>query len=289
VSRSPFGAYVRHLRLPFQLTLAPIFLWGALLAQAAPGFGSAAAFVSLHLFLYPAATAFNSVFDRDEGPVGGLAAPPPVPAGLARFALILAAAGALIAACVGPLFFLIYALIAGWTAAYSHPATRWKASPYKSAAAIALGQGGLGFLAGLAAAAAVELDPEPLVSGGVSAGLVALGLYPATQVFQVEEDSRRGDRTLAVALGPARALRFGNFCLAVGAASAAWIAARRFGTDEAVLLALGFAALIAAQERLARILPRLGRLGVYREAMRLIRIATTGFLLFLVTQYARGF
>jgi len=36
------------------------------------------AFVALHVFLYAGATAFNSYYDRDEGPVGGLERPPPV-------------------------------------------------------------------------------------------------------------------------------------------------------------------------------------------------------------------
>ena len=71
--------FIPHLRLSFQLTLAPIFLWGALLSGGALDWHLVAAFFSLHLFLYPAATAFNSAYDKDEGPIGGLEAPPPVP------------------------------------------------------------------------------------------------------------------------------------------------------------------------------------------------------------------
>src|SRR5687767_13219213 len=140
--------YIVHLRLPFQLTLAPIFLWGALLSGGRWGGATTAAFVALHLFLYPAATAFNSAYDHDEGPVSGLERPPQVPPGLLGFAIALAAAGAVAAFFAGLGFLLVYTLIVVWTAAYSHPATRWKASPWKSAAAIALGQGALGFAAG---------------------------------------------------------------------------------------------------------------------------------------------
>jgi 1,4-dihydroxy-2-naphthoate octaprenyltransferase len=136
--------YIVHLRLGFQPTLAPIFLWGALLSCGTWDGGTSAAFVALHLFLYPAATAFNSAFDEDEGPVSGLERPPRVPSGLLAFSVVLAAAGAVSAAFAGLGFLLAYALIAAWTAAYSHPAFRWKSSPWKSSAAIALGQGGLG-------------------------------------------------------------------------------------------------------------------------------------------------
>ena len=278
--------YIVHLRLPFQLTLAPIFLWGALLSDGRWDHGTTAAFVALHLFLYPAATAFNSAYDNDEGPVSGLERPPQVPPGLLGFAILLAAAGAVAALFAGTGFLFLYALIAVWTAAYSHPATRWKASPWKSAAAIALGQGALGFAAGWIAAAPLDLGDEALFAGAAGAALTALGLYPATQVFQLEEDWERGDRTLALVLGPASALRLGAACLALGGAITAWLVARRFGPLDAFLIALGYAALIVSLERLARRPPLPQETGLYRPAMRITRWATAGFLLFLALQAA---
>ena len=279
-------AYLAHLRLPFQLTLAPIFLWGALLSGGEWTQATTLAFVALHLFLYPAATAFNSAYDRDEGPVGGMERPPAPPRGLAAFAFALAAIGAVPAAAAGATFLVYYAAIAGWTAAYSHPATRWKASPWTSAVAICLGQGALGFLAGWVTTAAAGSATETLLAGAAGAALTALGLYPATQVFQVEEDRARGDRTLAIALGPARALRFGALCLAFAGAVTVWLVARRFGPSDGALIALGYGALILGHERLARAAPRLDQATLYRRAMRLVRWATAGFLLFLALEAA---
>jgi 1,4-dihydroxy-2-naphthoate octaprenyltransferase len=236
VSRAPamaslraFALYLVHLRLPFQLTLAPIFLWGALLSGGGWDVGTTAAFVALHLFLYPAATAFNAVYDRDAGPVAGLEQPPAIPPHLLRFAIALALLGAAPAAAAGAPFLLAYVLIAGWTAAYSHPLTRWKASPWRSAAAIALGQGALGFAAGWIAAPVPNASPAVFAAGAAGAALTAVGLYPVTQVFQLEEDWERGDVTLARALGPARALRFGALCLAAAGAVTAWLVAGRSG------------------------------------------------------------
>jgi 1,4-dihydroxy-2-naphthoate octaprenyltransferase len=276
---------VTHLRLAFQLTLAPIFLWGVLLSEGRWDRGTTAAFVALHLFLYPAATAFNSVYDRDEGPVSGLERPPEVPPGLLGFAMLLGLAGAGLAAAAGWRFLLVYALIGLWTAAYSHPATRWKASPWKSAAAIALGQGAIGFVAGWVAAAPLDFGDEALLAGAAGAAgaaLTALGLYPATQVFQVDEDRARGDRTLAVALGPARALRFGALCLMGAGGITAWLVARRFGPSDAFLIALGYLGLILAVERLAR--TGASDQALYARAMRITRWATAGFLLFLALE-----
>ena len=275
------AAYVAHLRLPFQLTLAPLFLWGLLLAGGDESGRAILGFVSLHLFLYPAATAFNSAFDRDEGPVGGMATPPPVPERLLPFSLLVGAAGIVPAAAAGSTFLFLYALIAGWTAAYSHPATRWKAGPVSSAAAIALGQGGLGFAAGWAAAAPLDPGSSDFVAGASVAMLTALGLYPATQVYQVEEDRARGDRSLAVVLGPAKALRFAALFLAAAAVPAAWLVWRGFGGAPAAAVASGYAVLVVWHEALARRVEGLDRTRLYRAAMRLIDGATAGFLLFL--------
>lgn len=269
--------FLPHLRLPFQLTLAPIFLWGALLSGGPWGWETTAAFLSLHLFLYPAATAFNSAFDKDEGPIGGLEKPPPVPEGLLGFSVALGAAGVVFAVPAGGAFLACYALAVVWTAAYSHSATRWKAEPVSSALAIALGQGAVGFAAGWAAAAPFQ-SSTVFAAGAVSAALTAVGLYPLTQVFQVEEDRARGDRTLAVALGPLRALRLGSICLLVGGAVSTWLAATRFGLADGAAVALGYLLLIAGQERIAR---TLARPGLYRRAMRLLNACTAAFLLFL--------
>jgi 1,4-dihydroxy-2-naphthoate octaprenyltransferase len=276
--------YLVHLRLQFQPTLAPIFLWGVLLSGGSWTGATSAAFLALHLFLYPAATAFNSVYDEDEGPVSGLEHPPTAPPGLFGFALFLAAAGAVVAAFAGRGFLLAYALILVWTAAYSHPAARWKSGPWKSAAAIALGQGALGFAAGWIAAAPLDPGDEALLAGAAGAALTALGLYPATQVFQREEDQARGDRTLAVVLGIAGALRAGAASLAVGGAITVWLVERRFGPTDALLIALGYVAQIAALESLARRPAGSKEVALYRPAMRITRCATAGFLLFLALQ-----
>jgi 1,4-dihydroxy-2-naphthoate octaprenyltransferase len=274
-----FRLFLPHLRLPFQLTLAPIFLWGALLCGGRWGWETFAAFLSLHLFLYPAATAFNSVYDKDEGPVGGLEAPPPVPPGLLGFSLALGAAGVLLAVPAGAAFLLLYTMAAGWTAAYSYPATRWKAGPVSSALAIALGQGAVGFAAGWAAAAPLVPADPVFLAGAASAALTAVGLYPATQVFQVEEDRARGDATLAVTLGPARALRLGALLLLGGGTLAAWAASRLPGGWHAAAVVLGYLALAASQLHLAATVERPH---LFRRAMRVVNTGTAGFLLFLL-------
>jgi len=90
-----------HLRLHFQLLLAPIFLWGFTLSETAIDLRFWLGFVAFHLCLYGGTTAFNSYYDRDEGPVGGLENPPPAHEALLPFSLILQGIGASIDFCDG--------------------------------------------------------------------------------------------------------------------------------------------------------------------------------------------
>src|SRR6266545_6219134 len=69
-----------HLRLAFSLVLTPLFVWGIYLALPRPlAWGHILlAYLIVHVPLYGGMNAFNSYFDRDEGPIGSLADPPPV-------------------------------------------------------------------------------------------------------------------------------------------------------------------------------------------------------------------
>ena len=226
--RVSFGARwrarLRHLRLHFQPLLAPIYLFGALVGADAAGVARPLSqpelwlgALSLHLFLYGGTTAFNSYYDRDEGPVGGMLRPPPVEAGLLPFSLAVQAVGLALALPVGPAFTGAWLLLFVVFTAYSHPAIRLKARPWAALAAIALGQGAVGFALGwltLAPAAGLAA-PASALRMAVTA-LIVTGLYVVTQSYQVAEDHARGDRTLPVLLGPRRALRTAVALLAPG-------------------------------------------------------------------------
>jgi 1,4-dihydroxy-2-naphthoate octaprenyltransferase len=69
------------------------------------------------------------------------------------------------------------------------------------------------------------------------------GLYPLTQLYQVEEDQRRGDRTLALILGMRASLHLAIVCVLVAFAMFAWAAALLRLSP--VLLALPLAAWLA--------------------------------------------
>ena len=143
--------------------------------------------------------ALNSAFDHDEGDIGYLDAPPPVPRHLAAVSIALMAIGQLIAVMLPAGFALAYAVCFAMSLAYSVPPVRLKAVP---GADWAINVVGVGILTPYAAWAAsgMPLRPEGtwILSGF---GLLFGALYPLTQLYQFTEDETRGDRTLARMLG----------------------------------------------------------------------------------------
>jgi 4-hydroxybenzoate polyprenyltransferase len=230
-----------HLRLHFQLLLAPVYLWGWLIAGGGLRASVLIGFVSFHLFLYSGATAFNSYYDRDVGPVGGLEHPPSVTPALLPFSLAVKAVGWLLAAFVNLSFALAYGVFVALSVAYSHPRVRLKARPVASMLVVGFGQGALAFLAAWAAtrgdmSSAWTLDG---LLGATAAVLLILALYPLTQLYQTEEDAARGDRTIAVVWGAGGSFAFALACTLLGGLAMEALVARRFGALDTVLVGLG--------------------------------------------------
>ena len=173
------------------------------------------------MFLYAGATAFNSYYDRDEGPVGGLERPPPVLPALLPLALGMKAIGAVLAALVNLPFLVVYLAFAALSLAYSYPRVRLKAHTWGSLLTVGFGQGVLAFLAAWAAVRgelASALSAQGVL-GAIAATLLILAIYPLTQLYQVDEDSARGDRTVAVVWGPRACFLLPKACVVVGGAA----------------------------------------------------------------------
>lgn len=276
------GGLIAHLRLHFQLLLAPIFLWGYFLSGVRAPAAFWLAFVAFHIFLYGGITAFNSYYDRDQGPVGGMRVPPPVTEPLLPFSLAVLITGALLSAAVNATFLAIYLAIMAFGLAYSHPATRLKARPLIGLATVALGQGMLASLGGWASA---EPDLSTVDSIGwlgiLGATLVTVGFYPITQSYQVEEDLARGDITFAAWAGPSRGLAFSIGVQALGAALLAIAIAQRLDPIRAALVLGFYAVLLIVTVAQANEFQRLNVMRQQRRVMVLNTIMSGGFFLFL--------
>ena len=192
------------LRIPFSLFLMPIFWFGlsALLGPLAWG-RVLGAFVVLHLLVYPASNAYNSYYDRDEDSIGGLKAPPPVTPELLHLVYLFDAAALAGALLLGWPFAALVAVYLLVSKAYSYEGIRLKRYPLASTAVVVVFQGAFTFLmaqVGAGATPAQLAAPTNLLLALVST-LFLCGSYPLTQVYQHQEDARRGDRTLSLLLG----------------------------------------------------------------------------------------
>jgi 4-hydroxybenzoate polyprenyltransferase len=168
--------------------------------------------------------ALNSAFDRDEGDIAYLRNPPPPPRRLAAFSLGLMALGQLAALALPPLFAVLYGVCCVLSVLYSVPPFRLKAVAGADWLINMVGFGTLTPLAGWATTG----RPVAAVIGIVLLGFCPLfaALYPLTQLYQLEEDARRGDRTLALMLGARRSLDVTLAATAAAFLLFAWAGAR---------------------------------------------------------------
>ncbi len=269
-----------HLRLNFQLYLSPIFLWGYLIAGGRLGEALLLGFVAFHLFGYAGGTAFNSYYDCDTGPIGGLEKPPAIPRGLLPFSIVWQLIGQAMAFAVSVEFAAIYFVMFWLSVAYSHPFTRFKGKPLPALATVAIGQGVLGYLGGWVCAGqsiSSMLDPTGIL-GAAAAMLITVGFYPLTGIYQIDQDAQRGDRTLAVWLGPARAFRFALACLALGGLAAVSLIILRYQLQEAIALGIFVGAMVFAIWRWSRLFDNAAVIRNYRICMRLYASTSLAFL-----------
>lgn len=194
-----------HLRIPFSFFLMPVYFFALAIS---PNFTQDRllwSFLIIHLFLYPASNGYNSYFDKDEKSIGGLKNPPPVTKGLfylsLLFDLFAIALGALKISVLFAVMLLIYGLI---SKAYSHPSIRLKKYAIAGWLTVGIVQGFFTFLMCYIGINDFDLEnlrhARVLVPATLSS-IILLGTYPMTQIYQHEEDARRGDRTISLLLG----------------------------------------------------------------------------------------
>ena len=193
-----------HLRIPFSLYLMPFFLFAASQASKPNLLFLTLSFFIIHLFFYPASNAYNSYYDKDEESIGGLENPPPVDKELYVVSLIFDLIALVLSFMISWQFALMIFIIGLASKAYSHPAIRLKKFPVIGLLTVAFFQGAYTFLMSFYAIGDASMN-EMLNSRTLSAAglcsLMLFGSYPMTQVYQHNEDGRRGDKTMSRMLG----------------------------------------------------------------------------------------
>ncbi|MBS1766244.1 MAG: UbiA family prenyltransferase [Acidobacteria bacterium] len=206
--------YLLHLRPAEWPIMTAHFFLGTFLAIGWPWRWSHAllAWFLFVLALNGGTLALNSAFDNDEGDIGYLKNPPPPPKRLAAFGYALLAValfGSLAFAPIKPgghYFFEIMMTCVLMSVLYSVPPIRLKA---RAGWDLLINCAGFGFFTPMAG--------WVFTGHGLEKGLMDLcigffflfaSLYPLTQIYQVAEDTQRGDQTLVIRMGVARSLTY---------------------------------------------------------------------------------
>ncbi|WP_236675993.1 UbiA family prenyltransferase [Chryseolinea lacunae] len=194
------------MRIPFSYFLMPVFLFSLAVSPNNSMTGPVLwTFVLVHLFLYPASNGYNSYFDKDEKSIGGLKNPPPVNKGLYYLSLLFDTIAIVLGGLMINITFAVMLLVYGLVSkAYSHPAVRLKKYPIGGWLVAGMFQGFFTFLMCYVGINKFSLDTTFRLSVLIPAALSTLmlwGNYPMTQIYQHEEDSKRGDKTLSLLLG----------------------------------------------------------------------------------------
>ena len=226
---------ILHLRIPFSYFLLPVFIFGVSQASAIYVFRTVIVFVALHLFIYPGSNSYNSYMDNDTGSIGGLKNPPPATKRLYYASIIVDIAGLLICALSGWQNVVVMVGYIGFSKAYSWHGIRMKKRTYSGWASVMFFQGGYTYmLANMAATNNVALSwfTNKNVECMLIASLIIGGSYPLTQIYQHDEDSRRGDFTISYRLGITGTFIFTSVLFSAGAIVALHYFATYYGINE---------------------------------------------------------
>lgn len=223
--------YLLHLRPAEWPIMAAHTALGALLALGSAGAWNSApvSSIALGLFLWViclngGTLAINSAWDHDEGDIAYLRRPPSPPRRLFLFGLGLMLAGQTLALLVPAPFALVYGICLVLSVLYSVPPWRLKSTPGADWLINMWGFGTLTPWAGWASTG-VSLDATHAIVLIAFCPLFA-ALYPLTQLYQVDEDRRRGDRTFALWLGEHRSLLVALVATLAAFTILAWAGAR---------------------------------------------------------------
>ncbi|WP_026897201.1 UbiA family prenyltransferase [Daejeonella oryzae] len=200
----PTRSAMLHLRFAFSFFLLPVFLFALSQAPQLIWVNAVLTFIIWHLLVYPASNGYNSYFDKDEGSIALIENPPPVDKSLYNFSLILDLLAIILSLWVSWILFAAVLVYGLFSKLYSHPSVRWKKYPVISFLIVFIFQGAAVYWSSYAAVSGLgSLTGWNLnftIAGLVCSCLIG-ATYPLTQVYQHEEDRKRGDITLSIVLG----------------------------------------------------------------------------------------
>lgn len=210
-----------HMRFVFSVFLLPVYLFAFSQSPTINPGKALLIFFIWHLLAFPASNGYNSYFDKDEESIGLLEKPPVVDISLYYFSILLEALAFGLGFLINWEFAFAVLIYGVMSKLYSHPDTRLKKYPIISFLTVFIFQGCFIYYTTYSALSGLSLfrhwDTGFIIAGAICSCLIGAS-YPLTQVYQHEEDSRRGDITISILLGYKGSFIFSGAMFATGIA-----------------------------------------------------------------------
>ena len=191
---------IQLLRFHFSYFLMPVFWFALSFVKDISIPRAVAAFIILHLIVYPSSNGYNSYMDRDETSIGGIKNPLQPTQQLFITTVIMDVTAAILSFVLSPWFGLCIACYIICSRLYSYRKIRLKRYPIAGYLTVILNQGSLTFFMVYIVASTAHSLHAPLAGVIASAFLIG-GFYPITQIYQHESDRRDGVTTISMLLG----------------------------------------------------------------------------------------
>lgn len=189
------------LRFPFSLFLLPVTLFSLWLNPHELDSDIWLLIVIWHLLIYPSSNGYNSYNDQDEGPIGGLAKPPQPTKNLLIVANLMDLAAILLSLTIDSIFASTVAIFIIASRLYSYRNIRLKKYPILGYLVVVFFQGFGVFIANTYVIKNTILFSLNDLIAAIISSLFVGTIYPLTQIYQHEADTKDGVKTLSIMLG----------------------------------------------------------------------------------------
>lgn len=206
--------FVIHLRLPFQLVMFFIFLTGFVVGGYSNISNLLLGAIIFFIFISGGTVAYNSYYDKDEGPVNFIKNPPKPTKSLLILSIIFKLSGIILSLLINFKFFIVCVTFVFLSVLYSHPKFRFKTKYGLDLVINGVGYGSLSILGGWLCTTS-EINFKIIFLSIIAFFIVSTG-HPLTQIFQYEDDKKKGDKTFVVIFGPKKSLLVSVILLLIG-------------------------------------------------------------------------
>ncbi len=193
---------IKLLRFPFSIFLLPVTLFAFFYIHPKLDLNLLLVLFIWHVLVFPASNGYNSFNDRDEGPIGGLKAPPLPTKALLNLCNVMDGLAILLSLFVNFYFTFFVAIYILISRLYSNKNIRLKKYPFIGFLVVFIFQGAWIFCADLFAFSCQNLlQSNEVIFSAIASSFFIGTIYPITQIYQHESDKKDDVNTLSMVLG----------------------------------------------------------------------------------------